>query len=243
MIEPIINSLIGFFMSPFNAGILIVSLALALITFFYWKESNKVGLIYLHISFLIFPLLYYAIAVPCSVPFIKGLISFCSIVITRLIIFLIPVTLLGAVVLGYFVAPSFYKKINKARAIENKFIQNKAKQFGLKLKVYLVDKAKPLAFSFRKSIFISVGMFEILNKKELEAVLLHELGHIYYKSSISKFSVLFIRVTSPLSKFTTFKERLNLEERKADAFATHIQRNSRFINKAKNKVEEFSKFL
>ncbi len=233
-------SLIGFFMNPFNAGLLIVSLALALITFFYWKEKNKISLIYLHIFFLILPLLYYAVAVPCAIPFVQGLLSFCSVMITRLVIFLIPVALAGTVALGYFVAPMFYKKIYKAKEIRNKFLENNAEKSRIKnIKIFLIDTAKPVAFALKNSIFVSVGMFELLTEKEIEAVLLHELGHIYHNSSLSKFSAFFIRTFSPLSRFVALPEESSVEEEKANSFAAEMHGNYRFINRAKRKIGVF----
>ena len=237
VLSEVVYSLTGFFMSPLNAGILIVSFALALITFFYWKEKNKVSLVYLHIFFLILPLLYYAVAVPCAIPFVQGLLSFCSIVITRLVIFLIPVAIVCAITVGYFVAPLFYRKIYSAKELKSRFIAANAKKFGVKcVKVFLIDTAKPVAFALKSSIFVSVGMYELLTKKELEAVLLHELGHIYHKSSLSKFSINFFRIFSPMSRFAEFNKRFSLEEKKADDFAVEVQGTYRFLVKAKEEI-------
>lgn len=47
-------------------------------------------------------------------------------------------------------------------------------------RVFYYDSAVPKAFSAGKSIFISVGMLELLNGDELKAVLAHESWHIMH---------------------------------------------------------------
>lgn len=45
-------------------------------------------------------------------------------------------------------------------------------------KLYYFDSAIPRAFAAGRSIFVSIGLLELLNKEELEAVLAHEAWHI-----------------------------------------------------------------
>ncbi len=45
-------------------------------------------------------------------------------------------------------------------------------------KLYYFDSAVPTAFAAGKSIFVSIGLLEMLNEDELKAVLAHEAWHI-----------------------------------------------------------------
>ena len=104
-----------------------------------------------------------------------------------------------------------------------------------------MDKAKPIACSFksfRSAIFVSVGMLDILSKKEIQAVLLHELAHIKQRSSVLKFSSFLMNVLSPLSLLARFHHDTSKEEREADKFAIRVQRTSKYINSAKKKISE-----
>jgi Zn-dependent protease with chaperone function len=100
-----------------------------------------------------------------------------------------------------------------------------------------VDTAKPYAFALKKDVFITVGMFDILTKKEQEAVLLHELGHVRQKTSLRKFTAAVMRLVSPVSAFYTHKV-LNAEERDADAFAASIQGTTRYVLSARAKLNK-----
>lgn len=157
--------------------------------------------------------------------------------------------LISAFIAAILIAPFiFIKKYSKkSQEITNHhitdFITYYSNKMNLKnIRVYLIDAAKPIAFSFsllKKKIFISVGMIDLLTKKELESVLLHELGHIKNNSSLSKFSNLFLRFLSPLSYFTSINESLNKEEINADHFCFDIQKTWKYLNSAKKKSNEF----
>jgi len=44
--------------------------------------------------------------------------------------------------------------------------------------IYLLDDYIPNAYSFRNSIVLSIGLFEVLDEEEILAVAAHEIGHI-----------------------------------------------------------------
>ena len=230
-----------FMADPANISIIVVGWALSALIFLYWKEHKKVWLAYAHIFFFIAPLFYFAISIPCQIPFVQGLLQFCSVVITKFIIYLIPFIISAAILLGYFIIPGLYRRIYRAKPLENQSIEQVAKQFGIKVKLYLMDSAEPLAFSIRNSIFVSVGMHDLLSEKQLNAVLLHELGHITHKSTYSKISTMLLRLVSPMARFTTCST-VNEEEQKADEFAVKIQGTKQYLNQAKNLVEQFYSF-
>ena len=49
-------------------------------------------------------------------------------------------------------------------------------------KVYYYDSAVPGAFASGKSIFLSLGMLELMDDSELKAVLAHEVWHIRHNN-------------------------------------------------------------
>ncbi len=230
-----------FITDPANISIMVVGWALSALLFLYWKEHKEVWLAYAHIFFFIGPLFYFAISIPCQVPFVQGLMQFCSVVITKFIIYLIPFILSAAILAGYFIIPRLYKHVYKAQPLSNKRIENYAKKYGIAVKLFLVDSAEPIAFSIRKNIFVSVGMHDLLSGRQLEAVLLHELGHIVHKSTASKLSTMALRFISPMARFTTCST-VNEEERKADAFAVKLQGTNHHLQAAKKCVEAFHSF-
>jgi len=230
-----------FFADPANISIIVIGWALSALLFIYWREKKKVWIAYAHIFFLITPLFYFAIGVPCQVPFVQGLMQFCSLVITKAIIYLIPFLLSAAILIGYFIIPKFYQRAYKAKPFTNKTIEKIAKSHDVKVKLLLIDSAEPIAFSTQNKIFVSVGMHDLLGKKQLESVLLHELGHVVNKSTNSKISTMLMRLVSPLARFTTCNT-VDEEEHKADAFAVEIQGTTEHLKQAKNTVEQFFSF-
>ena len=157
--------------------------------------------------------------------------------------------MLSALIAAMLVSPlviyqSFKKKSKQLQgSYLSDFVEQNAVSYGLKeVKLYLLKTAKPLAMSFshfRKSIFISVGMIDLLGRKEIEAVLLHELSHLKDNTPSLKISSFFLRILSPLSKFASFGREIDEEERNADKFAVGVQGTRRHIFSARKKTDEF----
>ena len=82
-------------------------------------------------------------------------------------------------------------------------------------------------------------MTEILSKKELQAVLLHELAHIKEKSSALKVSSTIMNIFSPFSRLAGFGNNITKEEHKADSFVVKTQKTSKYLQAAKSKIGEF----
>jgi Zn-dependent protease with chaperone function len=235
------ESVIGFFSNPLHLTVLIFSWALALISFLYWREHPQARFLYAHLFFLLVPLLDFAVAVPCSVPFLQGLQTFCSVVITRTVIFVIPFALLFAGILGLKVFPALYKRRYDAKQLSNARFSRLAEKAGLSgARFWLLDTARPLAFSFGNDVLISVGMFELLNRREQDAVFLHELGHLKHKSSLGTFAVRLARLFSPIAHFASLQEHICAEEIFADDFAIKTQGASRHLFSARKKLQEHS---
>jgi len=81
--------------------------------------------------------------------------------------------------------------------------------------VYYFDSAIPKAFASGKAIFISIGMLEIFDEKELKAVLAHEAWHLRHNNKTTMLRQL------SLMTFTKFRPGQELELM-ADRFAEEI---------------------
>jgi Zn-dependent protease with chaperone function len=125
------------------------------------------------------------------------------------------------------------------------FVRRYSKRLNISApKIYAVNKAEPVAFSFRSfksAIFLSIGLFDILDRKETEAVVLHELAHIKQKSSIIKFSNQILNVFSPLSIVARFNHDSSYEEEAADKFVVKVQKTAGHISSAKMKLRDFDR--
>ncbi|MBI4439957.1 hypothetical protein HY638_03215, partial [Candidatus Woesearchaeota archaeon] len=166
-----------------NLKILVPSLAVSLAFFaLSFRKSfsfkKKLSLLYGHIFFLIFPFLFGLFFSGC-----QALYSHCSLAGPLFALFLL--TALGTATVLALLTPMLflikYRKQSKelVGSCWNKLARRISKEHGMKTpKVFHLKTPKPVAFStsfFRPSIFMSVGLTDILGKKETEAVLLHEL--------------------------------------------------------------------
>jgi len=236
--------------SPFKLYISIFAILLAIITLILLRKTQKtklrILLIYLHISLLILPIFMFAFSLGCDMSLLDGLISNCAAKVTETAIYIGIGIIILTLITGYFLMPKLFgarKKIKFEDKNLIKFVEENSRNIGIKApKLYLIDDAKPDAFSYStlgSSIFISVGMIELLNRKELEAVLLHELYHIKNRSSLYKFSNLALKILSPLPRFIRHNMDLDKEELEADNFAINEQGTSRNIINAKKKMGLF----
>jgi len=96
-------------------------------------------------------------------------------------------------------------------------------------RVYYFDSAVPKAFAAGRSIFISIGLLELLDEDELKAVLAHEAWHIKHNSRMPFLSQL------ALMAFSSSSEP-QLEDQ-ADRFAAKIV-GSATLSSARKKVDK-----
>lgn len=217
----------------------IISWTISTILFIIWKEKNKSWFIIGHILFLIAPFIFIANQINCSLGLVSGLLAFCTKIITELIMYFVPTAIIISFITGYWIIPLFYKRAFNAKRHNNDLVDKYARLLKLKIDFYLMDIAKPLAFSLKKSVFVSVGMFEILNKKELEAVLLHEIGHVKNNSSLNKFTALFARIATPMASFSIVEHKIKNHEKIADDFAIKSQKTEKYVNSAREKITKY----
>ncbi len=231
------------FMHPVLIGILVFSLLASVSFFMLFRKTDKIKTktihLYAHIFFLFSPFIFSAFLWECIMP-----VFMCT---PKLVIYGLSGGSTMAFFASFLTMPYLYSWATKSNEIKDnsldKLLKKWAEHFGTSQPtVYSLNEATPVAYSItnvKPAVFLSVGLLEILNKKELEAVLFHELYHIKNKSSIWKFSLNHIKMFSPLSSFSSIRKSINNEEREADLFAIKVQGTNRFLRSAKNKINKF----
>lgn len=230
-----------------NLGVLLLSLILSLAFYFMFYRSEQIRLkihfLILHVFFIFFPFVYTALMWKCVMPTIM-----CT---PKMMIFLIAIGAVFSILLSYFILPYVYDwSINKnmiKKGYYKDFVSRTSKSIKVKEpKIYLINDIKPYAYSITNlnpSIFVSVGLFELLTKKETEAVLLHELYHHKSRTYFWKFSINMLRMFTPLATFISDAEPTEKEERMADMFAEEMQKTNKYLSSAKKKIVEFSSHI
>lgn len=227
--------------------IVMLSLAISASAIIFLKKFNfssksKIFLIYSHLVSLLFPLVFLTTNAGCA-----SVCASCYTNIYHLAGLALPSTLVISTVLGFFVIPALFVRSNKQSELSKgwvyDFVKRNSKAMGIKQpKVYTLNKPEPVAFSFRNfksAVFLSVGLFDILKLKEMQAVILHELAHIKQKSSALKMSTYILRIFSPASILLRFHHNNKEEEKKADLLAIRIQGTDKHIKSARDKILEY----
>jgi Zn-dependent protease with chaperone function len=233
---------------PMNLSIVLFSavMAISLIVLFitrkkYLSNKTKIGTLYGVVFFLAFPIVYYNYARTCQSAFYS-----CN--LTQSILYSSFTAIIVSLAISFVMIPIIYMVSSRSFLLDRKHtiylrVQEYAAKLGVKMpRTYIIDRAEPSAFSFSHilpSIFVTVGLIEILSPKETDAVLLHELGHIKNKPSFLKFTNNIFRHAFPIRNFNIFKEELSKEERDADNIAIGVQGTSKYLDSAKSKIQEY----
>ncbi|HLC32240.1 MAG TPA: M48 family metalloprotease [Candidatus Nanoarchaeia archaeon] len=228
----IFESVFAFATNPEKMTFVVLSLLTSVVLLLLWKYTSKTALLYAHLGFALAPLFYFASSINCKLGLIQSLLGFCTAIVAKGILYILPLTMIGAFLLGIFVVPRFY--LHQGKELKSDSFSKLCKKTKIAAKLYVLDKATPVAFAFADKIFVSVGMFESFSSKEIEAVLLHELYHVKQNSSWTKFSSGFVHAFSPFASF--FSNSVKQEERKADAFARKVQKMGKYLGSARKKV-------
>jgi len=237
--------LVDFLSSPANVLLSGFSFSLAYLAFSRMRTNvpvrQKLALVYTHIAALIFPFALLGLTMTCNT------LGFgCHSVIIGLFLYALPATVLLTSVFGFALVPMAYTRSSHASELKGNllsFLERAAKAVGIRTPgLYSLDRPAPFAFSFstlRPSMFLSVGLLDILNKKEIEAVVLHELAHIANKDSLLKMPSFLLRL-SPFSFMQGFGSAISEQEKLADEFAAGIQGTDKHLLSAKRKIEQYN---
>lgn len=158
----------------------------------------------------------------------------------------IPSAMSFSAIAGFAVIPGYFFLSSRTVRIRDRSMLHLVSRHSRRLKIrpprlVAVNSSRPFAFSFRtfrSAIVLSVGLTDILNKRELEAVLLHELAHIRNRASIFKLSAFLMRF-SPMGIFKSFSIELDREEAEADRFVCGIQNTDRNLLSAREKICDY----
>ena len=225
-------------------NLFVLSLTLSSIFYLLFRRTEnskrKIHFLAAHIILLFFPFVFSAVFWRCMIPIFN-----CS---PKLLMVFGPIVCTIAIALGFMLLPYIYRLSNENRLTKNVFIKNFIAEQSRKLginepEVYSVNEIKPVAYSItnlKPAIFISVGLSELLTRKEMESVLLHELHHHKSKASLWKFSGNALKLFTPLATFTCVCEPMKQEEIDADDYAISIQGTSKHIDSAKRKIGNFN---
>ncbi len=237
-----------FISHPLTLFVLIASLFLSTLFYFLFKKTDqikvKVSFLYTHIFFLFFPFLFSFFIKNCW----KCILPLCD-CSTKVLVYGISAGIGIAFISSFILLPYLYTWANKSQEVNEGKLKGLLLQhcqaLGLPLpKLYTFNDLTPLAYSItniRPSIFVSVGLCELLSEKEMEAVLLHELYHIRNKTSFWRFSTHTLKIFSPLSTFITLDRSISREELEADLFAAEIQQTSRHLDSAKQRINRMNR--
>ncbi len=217
--------------------------AFLLLKFANFGNKGKIGLIYAHLLGLFYPISLFTTNAACGFLCLSCFEGAASLAILAL-----PSAFVLSTIAGFIVIPLYFFMSSRSHEIRDvhirKFIESHSKNLNIRPpKIYAVSSPKPFAFSFRSfssAIVLSVGLMDILRKKELQAVLLHELAHIQNKASVFKLSTFLMRF-SPFMVFKTFSKELTEEEAMADSHACRIQGTHKYLESAKKKISDYER--
>ncbi len=204
------------------------------------SNSKKVAAIYGHLTALFFPFALFSTEAACGFLCLP-----CGDNAAGLALLALPTTLIASTLAGFVVIPTLFILTQRKRELQGRyvsFVRAHAQKLNVREpRLYVVNKARPVAFSFRSlrpSIFVSVGLFDVLKPKEIEAVLLHELAHLQLRSSAFKLSAALMRL-SPFALLRGFTGDLNQDEQAADRAVVQAQKTGWHLTQAKRKVNRF----
>ncbi len=241
---------LAFFLSPLKAGIVALSFTIALaalVALRKWKTAStkqRLSLLYVHVFAFVFPFLFYLFFRGCQSYF-----SGCD--QAKAIFTMLGLTALIATILAIALAPFIFVKRDSRKSVlmENNrwtgFVKRQSQKLMLREpRVFVIDSAEPVAFSFsfmQPKIFLTVGLFEVLGKKEIEAIILHELAHIKSRATFVKLSAYMARLLSPFSVLANFLggSSVSEEETAADSFAAGTQGTFSYLDSAKRKIMRY----
>ncbi len=254
MSDVLLNSFQVFLANPLNLAITLSSAAFATAFFYASAKSNcnslkkKIAFAYAGLAFAFLPLELIAFSATC---YQMGFD--CAVILYKMFALFTPLAIATAFAASAILMPALIAWTSKGREIRegwiHEFVKKQGEKTGVKnARVYCLDSQKPTAFSFKSlgfqpSVFLSIGLLDVLTKNEVKAVLLHELAHLKKGDSVLKASTQALKLFLPFNAAKTFSHSflrgLNAEEKAADEFACSVQGTNKFLKNAKAKLAEF----
>jgi Zn-dependent protease with chaperone function len=226
--------------SPSRLTLTALAVAAAIALFLLWRKHKTPWLMLGHLTLVLTAAILGAISLNCALGTLTGFLLFCTMLITKLLIYVAPPALALALVTGTWLIPALHRRQHRARPLRLGLLARLCRQMGIRQpRLYSLDTAKPLAFTAGSAVHLSTGLMELLTPKELEAVLLHELHHVRRRHSFLKLSAFLARACSPIAAFTSIPAVLAGEEAAADDHAARIQGTRRHLAAAKRKLSEY----
>jgi Zn-dependent protease with chaperone function len=235
---PGIESALAALAAPDRLTLAVLALIAAVALLVLWRRQRNPWLLIGHLGLLFTAGILLAISLSCALGAVTGFIAFCSMLITKLLLYVVPPAFLLALAGGTWLIPAFYRRRHDARPLRLPLLARLCRALGIRPpRCYSLDTAEPLAFTAGNAIHLSTGLTELLTAKELEAVLLHELHHVRHRHSFLKLSAILSRAFSPIAAFAPITAVLAGEERSADDFAAGRQGTHRHLLAAKRKLQ------
>lgn len=198
----------------------------------------------IYVSILISLLLYVGFIISRLLPFdLNHVVYICQSILQSLpsILIYASFAIFGLIMLKLLVDYFFMRKYaaNFRAIAPPHIILSIIKKYDLENKIVVYKSEQPSAFCIgivRPKIFISSGMVQLLNKTEIEAVILHEEYHLRHKNNVMLFifnTFSYILFFFPLIK--DLKKQYEIyEEIEADKHAyTYLNGNAPIINSLK----------
>src|SRR5574341_2328207 len=109
----ITDSAIAFATDPGKMLVVVVSVLFGIAALLAWKRYNKPWLLYAHLLFVLSPLFYFALSINCSLNLMNGLLSWCTALLTKFVIYILPFVMAATFIAGYVLLPRIYSIISK----------------------------------------------------------------------------------------------------------------------------------
>jgi Zn-dependent protease with chaperone function len=235
MQQHLVVSLSSFFADEAKMTLVLLSFLLAAVVLFVSQRQTRSAqhrfvLLHLHLGFLLFPFAFLALSLTCTQ---TGL---CAVGLTQMALLTLPLAVVAALFAGLFLLPLVHRLRGKP---ENGWMQDFVSNQSVRADVFLFDSLHRTAYSvsgFYPAILVSRRMASALSRKQMQAVLLHELAHIRRGSQPLKTVALFLQRISPLRRLVAVPLLIQQEEAFADGFAARVQGTSRHLEKARRKI-------
>jgi heat shock protein HtpX len=125
----------------------------------------------------------------------------------------------GAMVSMGVVQVVFDRRIQEIRIRDAQFMKKLSSDLGCE--IYLLDTQKIKAFTHKRQIYLSVGLVELLNPEEIQAVAAHELYHVLHTPN---------RLMANTLALTSLWFKSYRDDAHADSFAAKIAGKNHLIS-------------